>query len=119
MGRPQAQGMLHRLNWLYTWGCSGTWSGAFQCWGMQHKESPLCVCCNGQRVATNVEYKSLDATANPYIALAAIITAGLLVDTPLLFYFISNVTALAEPSCNASPLWALGAIIRSGLVLGE
>ena len=59
--------------------CAGTWSGAFQCWGMQHKESPVCVCCNGRCVANNVEIKSMDATANPYIALAAIISAGLLV----------------------------------------
>ena len=40
------------------------------------------MCCNAKRVANNVEYKSMDATANPYIALAAIITAGLLVRAP-------------------------------------
>ena len=72
--RARAQG----LTWLCAAG-AGTWSGAFQCWGMQHKESPICVCCNAKRVTNNVEYKPMDATANPYIALAAIITAGLLV----------------------------------------
>ena len=37
------------------------------------------MCSNAHGVSNNVELKTLDATANPYIALAAIITAGLLV----------------------------------------
>jgi glutamine synthetase len=59
--------------------CSGCWSAAYRCWGVQHKEAPLRVCTNAHGVVNNVEFKALDATANPYIALAALISAGLLV----------------------------------------
>ena len=37
------------------------------------------MCGNARGVVNNVEFKALDATANPHIALAALITAGLLV----------------------------------------
>ena len=37
------------------------------------------MCSNARGVTNNVELRTLDATANPYIALAAIIAAGLLV----------------------------------------
>ena len=37
------------------------------------------MCTDAYGAASNVELKALDATANPHIALAALITAGLLV----------------------------------------
>eukprot|EP00884_Botryococcus_braunii_P012463 jgi/Botrbrau1/21217/Bobra.39_2s0018.1 len=49
----------------------GCWSGSFWIWGEDNKEAPVRV------LSDNVEIKTLDATANPYIALAALITAGL------------------------------------------
>ena len=49
----------------------GFWAGAFVCWGAANKEAPLRV------LADNIELKAVDATANPHLALAAIIVAGL------------------------------------------
>ncbi|MCH2133787.1 MAG: glutamine synthetase family protein [Phycisphaerales bacterium] len=54
----------------------GTWSGAFQCWGHDNKEAPLRVpAARGDGGATNIELKTFDATANPYIGLAGVIQA--------------------------------------------
>ncbi|MCP4119365.1 MAG: glutamine synthetase [Desulfobacteraceae bacterium] len=54
------------------------WAGAFRAWGHQNREAAVRVCKNkaGTR-ANRIEYKISDATANPYIALGAIIAAGL------------------------------------------
>lgn len=49
----------------------GFWAGAFVCWGAANKEAPLRV------LGDNIELKAVDATANPHLALAAIIAAGL------------------------------------------
>lgn len=49
----------------------GCWAGAFSCWGGANKEAPLRV------LPDRFELKAVDATANPYLALAAIIAAGL------------------------------------------
>jgi len=56
------------------------WSGAFACYGPDNREaavripSPL----RGRAAAsTNIEFKSCDSTANPYIALGALLFAGL------------------------------------------
>ncbi|KAK9835711.1 hypothetical protein WJX74_006490 [Apatococcus lobatus] len=57
----------------------GAWSGAYRVWGEQNKEAPLRLCTlEGFPEMTNMELKSMDSTTNPYIALAAVITAGLL-----------------------------------------
>lgn len=37
------------------------------------------LCLTAQGEPSNVEFKALDATANPHLALAAVIVAGLLV----------------------------------------
>ena len=54
------------------------WAGAFRAWGHQNREAAVRVCKNktGTR-ASRFEYKTADATANPYMALGAIIAAGL------------------------------------------
>uniref|UniRef100_A0A7S1NK75 GS catalytic domain-containing protein n=1 Tax=Eutreptiella gymnastica TaxID=73025 RepID=A0A7S1NK75_9EUGL len=56
----------------------GTWSGAFQVWGMDNREAPLRGAFSPDgSTATNFELKAMDATANPYLAAAALIYAGL------------------------------------------
>ncbi|MBG81015.1 MAG: glutamine synthetase [Phycisphaerae bacterium] len=52
----------------------GTWSGAFQCWGHDNKEAAVRVpAARGAGGTTNIELKTFDATANPYIGLAGVI----------------------------------------------
>ena len=46
-------------------------------WGMNNREAPLRLCTDAYGEPNNAEYKTLDATANPYIALAVLIIAGL------------------------------------------
>jgi glutamine synthetase len=54
------------------------WAGAFRAWGYQNREAAVRVCKNKQgNRASRFEYKTADATANPYIALGALIAAGL------------------------------------------
>lgn len=54
------------------------WAGAFRAWGHQNREAAVRVCKNKQGTrASRFEYKTMDATANPYIALGALIAAGL------------------------------------------
>jgi len=55
-----------------------TWSAAYQCWGINNREAPLRLTgLAGQPESLNFELKTVDGTANPYIALAAIIAAGI------------------------------------------
>ncbi len=54
------------------------WAGAFRAWGHQNREAAVRVCKNKQGSrASRFEYKTADATANPYIALGALIAAGI------------------------------------------
>lgn len=54
------------------------WSGAFRCWGLDNREAAVRVPSNFQRPSpTHIELKTIDAAANPYLALGAVITAGL------------------------------------------
>ena len=43
---------------------------------MDNREAPLRLCVNAGRASRNWEFKSLDATANPHLALSALIAAG-------------------------------------------
>jgi len=54
------------------------WAGAFRAWGIQNREAAVRICKNpaGTR-ADRFEYKVSDASSNPYIALGALIAAGL------------------------------------------
>ncbi|GAA2211663.1 glutamine synthetase [Nonomuraea monospora] len=58
----------------------GYWSGAYTCWGVENREAALRLVPStsllGPRHA-NVELKPSDAAANPYLALTAVIAAGL------------------------------------------
>ena len=55
-----------------------SWSGAFRCWGYDNKEAAIRVPTNPTLPSpTHVELKTVDASANPYLALGGIIAAGL------------------------------------------
>ena len=54
------------------------WSGAFRCWGFDNREAAIRVPTNPKAPSpTHFEYKTADASANPYLALGAVIAAGL------------------------------------------
>lgn len=55
-----------------------SWSGAYRCWGFDNREAALRVPSNfGPPSPTHLELKTVDATANPYLALGSVIAAGL------------------------------------------
>lgn len=52
------------------------WAGAFRTWGRDNREAAVRVCgANG--AAPRLEFKTADATANPFLALGAVVAAGL------------------------------------------
>ena len=53
------------------------WSGAFRCWGLDNREAAVRVPSNPSGCPTHFELKTVDASANPYLALGAAIAAGL------------------------------------------
>lgn len=55
-----------------------SWSGAFRCWGYDNREAAIRVPTNSELPSpTHIELKTIDASANPYLALGAVIVAGL------------------------------------------
>ncbi|CAN5207457.1 glutamine synthetase [soil metagenome] len=58
----------------------GYWAGAFNVWGVENREAVLRLVPSSPLLGTeqtNVELKACDASANPYLALATVIGAGL------------------------------------------
>jgi glutamine synthetase len=56
------------------------WSGAMRCWGVENREAALRFIAGtraGGAAGANVEVKPIDGTANPYLAVGAILAAGL------------------------------------------
>jgi glutamine synthetase len=55
------------------------WSSAFIAYGMDNREAPVRICSplGGDPDGINLELKPSDSTANPYLALGAVIHAGL------------------------------------------
>lgn len=54
------------------------WSGAFRCWGFDNREAAIRVPSSPPPPSpNNIELKTADAAANPYLALGATIAAGL------------------------------------------
>ncbi|HEY9677397.1 MAG TPA: glutamine synthetase family protein [Drouetiella sp.] len=56
------------------------WSSAYTCWGFENREAAVRVpsVYLGQEMATtNIELKCVDSSSNPYLALAAVLAAGL------------------------------------------
>jgi glutamine synthetase len=55
-----------------------SWAGAFRVWGHQNREAAIRVCKDNKGTrAMRFEYKTADATANPYLALGSLVAAGL------------------------------------------
>jgi glutamine synthetase len=56
------------------------WAGAFRCWGHDNREAPVRAAspfAGAEEASTNAELKASDASCNPYLALGALIAAGL------------------------------------------
>jgi glutamine synthetase len=90
LGRHFIGGLLHHLPALLALTCPSynsyrrlqpsAWAGAYSCWGLDNREATVRVASPfwGREEQTyNMELKSCDASANPYIALGALITCGL------------------------------------------
>lgn len=57
-----------------------SWSSAFTCWGYENREAAVRVPSTywgKEEQSTNIEIKCVDNSCNPYLALAAVIAAGL------------------------------------------
>lgn len=55
----------------------GVWSGGtYVCWGTDNREAPVRLCNATSPASRNFEIKSVDGTANPYLALTALLGAG-------------------------------------------
>jgi glutamine synthetase len=55
------------------------WAGAFTCWGHDNREAPIrvpSVFSGMEEASTNAELKAADSSANPYLAVGALIAAG-------------------------------------------
>jgi glutamine synthetase len=56
------------------------WAGAFQCWGWENREAAIRMISGPvgtEASSANVEVKCFDQSANPYLAVGALIAAGL------------------------------------------
>lgn len=99
------QGIVDGLQWImFTLNASpvsyrrvkpGHWTGAYQAWGVNNKETPLRLAGDG----SNVEVKVGDGISNPFLGLAAILTAGAL--------GVKQKMALSPP-CQVDPGAAYG-----------
>lgn len=57
----------------------GSWAGAFACWGLENREAAVrfVATTEGNPRGANVEVKSVDGSANPYLVAAGLIGAAL------------------------------------------
>jgi len=89
-GRFFVAGVLAHLKGLVALTCASVnsyrrlkpkaWSSAYTCWGFENREAAVRIPSVywGQELATtNIELKCVDSSSNPYVALAAVIAAGL------------------------------------------
>jgi len=53
------------------------WAGAFAAWGLENRETALRLVTGSRPAAANLEVKSFDLSANPYLVVAATLAAGL------------------------------------------
>jgi glutamine synthetase len=53
------------------------WSSAYTVWGMDNREAAVRICSPLRGGSVNLELKPSDSSANPYLALGAVIQAGL------------------------------------------
>jgi glutamine synthetase len=57
-----------------------SWASAYTCWGYENREAAVRVPTTywgNEEASSNIEIKCVDSSCNPYIALAAVIAAGL------------------------------------------
>ena len=78
-GLPEIQGVLGGSILSAARLAPGTWAGAFRCWGKENREAALRYLAAGPANprGANLEIKIVDASANPYLASAAILAAAL------------------------------------------
>jgi glutamine synthetase len=58
----------------------GMWSSAFVCYGPDNREAAVRIASpfrGREQASTNIEFKAIDGSANPYLAMAGVIAAGL------------------------------------------
>lgn len=88
IARAFIAGLLHHLNALMALTTPSTnsyrrigphaWSSAFRCWGLDNREAVVRVPSKPTGPGpTHIELRAMDASANPYLALGAVIAAGL------------------------------------------
>jgi glutamine synthetase len=90
VGRHFVAGVLHHLPALVALTCPSfnsyrrlqprSWSTAFACWGYDNRQAAVRAASPfwGREAETaNIEIKAVDGSSNPYLALGAIIAAGL------------------------------------------
>jgi glutamine synthetase len=90
LGRAFIAGILDHLPGLLAITCPSVnsyrrlapnmWSSAYTCWGPDNREAAVRVASpfKGRiEASTNIEVKAVDGSANPYLALGAIMAAGL------------------------------------------
>lgn len=87
VGRQFISGILHHLPALmaittpipnsYRRIVPHSWSGAYQCWGVDNREAAIRVIREPDGEVKNFELKTVDASSNPYLTLGVVITAGL------------------------------------------
>lgn len=56
------------------------WAGAYSCWGRENREAAIRLIAGpvgATATSANIEVKCVDASANPYLALAGLLAAGL------------------------------------------
>ncbi|MDX6629772.1 MAG: glutamine synthetase [Gaiellales bacterium] len=91
-GAAFTAGVLEHLPALLSIGCPsaasylrlvpGRWAGAFGCWGIENREVALRFVASDPDglyppESANIEVKCFDASANPYLAVGAVLAAGL------------------------------------------
>ena len=55
-----------------------SWAGAYRCWGLDNREAAVRVPGSGPgKGSTHFELKTVDASSNPYLALGAVVAAGM------------------------------------------
>jgi glutamine synthetase len=90
LGRQFLAGVLHHLPAVLALTCASvnsyrrlqpqTWASAYRVWGPDNREAALRVASpfwGHEAESTNVELKACDSSANPYLAMGAVIAAGL------------------------------------------
>ncbi|WP_123469611.1 glutamine synthetase family protein [Streptomyces sp. NBC_01260] len=52
-------------------------AGAYRCWGLENREAALRLIAGSTAGQANAEFKCFDATANPYLEIGGVLSAGL------------------------------------------